>query len=337
MSEKIIKLSIILPCYNVEKYITECLDSLYVQDIQEAEYELICVNDCSPDATRDIIIEYQKTHDNLVLIDHKVNKKQGGARNTGLQAAKGEYIWFVDPDDYIESNILRTLLSEIKTNDLDILFFNYEKFELKQKLIETPKVEFPIGVHTGNVIFVESNFWDVTSLSWLRICRKKILVENKIYFYSDFFMEDVTYGIRCFLAAQRVKHVPLKCYYYRTTPNSVMNSGMGGLKTASYLKLAIEYYKLSKEVVEQELSIKFIEIARFYIQSIVKPILYLDFRERVIFNNSIMNIIEIEDYKKLSPPFLLVLEIENVLFKRLLFVLFPILNMMKKIKNGFKI
>lgn len=95
------KLSIIIPFYNVKQYIAQCLDSVYRQDIPEEEYEVICVNDASPDHSRDIVLEYQKRHKNLVLIEHEHNKKLGAARNTGRSIARGKYIWNVDSDDYI--------------------------------------------------------------------------------------------------------------------------------------------------------------------------------------------------------------------------------------------
>ena len=104
------KLSIILPCYNVERYIADCLDSIYTQDLTEDEFEVICVNDCSTDGTREVIENYA-SHSNLTLIDHAENLTAGGARNTGIKAAKGEYIWFVDPDDMVKLNCLHELCS----------------------------------------------------------------------------------------------------------------------------------------------------------------------------------------------------------------------------------
>ncbi len=83
-----LKLSFIVPFYNVEKHIARCLDSLYNQDIPESEYEVICVNDCSPDNSRDIVLQYKKQHSNLILVEHERNKKLGAARNTGLRKAK---------------------------------------------------------------------------------------------------------------------------------------------------------------------------------------------------------------------------------------------------------
>ena len=92
------KLSIIIPFYKVERYIAECLDSVFAQDIPESEYEVICVNDCSPDGSRAIVLEYQKKHKNLVIIEHEKNMMLGAARNTGLRAAKGDFVWFIDSE-----------------------------------------------------------------------------------------------------------------------------------------------------------------------------------------------------------------------------------------------
>ena len=108
------RLSIIIPFYNVEQYIAQCLDSVYDQDIPENEYEVICVNDASPDASVDIVKRYQKEHSNLILIEHDRNKKLGAARNTGRKVAIGKYIWNVDSDDKIAPNCLNNLLKYIK-------------------------------------------------------------------------------------------------------------------------------------------------------------------------------------------------------------------------------
>ena len=87
-----IRLSFIVPVYGVEKYIEECIRSLYNQDIPQSEYEVICVDDCSPDGSRAIVERLQTEYPTLHLICHAENKRQGGARNTGLREAKGQYI-----------------------------------------------------------------------------------------------------------------------------------------------------------------------------------------------------------------------------------------------------
>ena len=119
-----IKLSIIIPFYGVERYIGECLDSVYHQDMSEEEFEVICVNDCSPDNSERIVARYMEDHKNLKLIRHDINKKLGAARNTGLRAAAGQYVWFVDSDDYIKENCLREILHECEREQLDVFHWS---------------------------------------------------------------------------------------------------------------------------------------------------------------------------------------------------------------------
>ena len=111
-------LSIIVPLYNSEKYLPKCLDSLLDQDIQESEYEIILVDDGSPDNSRFIAGEYARAHSNIVVIS-QANKGTSGARNTGLRHASGKYVYFVDPDDYILNNSLSRLLRHMEEKSLD--------------------------------------------------------------------------------------------------------------------------------------------------------------------------------------------------------------------------
>ena len=329
-----IKLSIVLPCYNVEKYVAECLDSLYAQDIPEAEYEVICVNDCSPDGTRDIVVEYQQKHSNLILIDHEINKKQGGARNTGLRAAQGEYVWFVDPDDYIRKNVLRSIIDEIENNSLDILIFDYEKFDALGSVIEIPKVDYIAEISSGKEVLKNTNYYDITSLCWLRVVRRDFLIRNELFFYPNYYFEDVINGVRCFLKAEKIKYYPLLCYFYRSTPNSVMNSKIDALKTISYLKLGFEYYKLSTEISDDKnLSIRFYEIAKFFFKSVEKPILYLNFKERKAFYRYIRKYTEIDKIKDISTGVLFNLLVFSRLSAFLLYFISPLLHVLKKLKN----
>ena len=101
------KLSFIIPYYNGGKYIVECLKSIYNQDIPEAEYEVILVDDCSTDKDSIALVEqFAKEHSTLHIIRNECNLRCGGSRNAGLLQAKGEYVWFVDQDDYIAPNCL---------------------------------------------------------------------------------------------------------------------------------------------------------------------------------------------------------------------------------------
>lgn len=111
-------LSFIVPVYNTESYLSQCLHSLLAQDI--VDYEIICVNDGSTDGSADILASYARSHSNLVVI-HQPNSGVATARNAGLAAARGQYIWFVDSDDLIRENTLSMLARTLEETDCDLL------------------------------------------------------------------------------------------------------------------------------------------------------------------------------------------------------------------------
>ena len=117
------KLSIIVPIYNVAPYLRKCVDSLLAQDI--SNYEIILVDDGSPDECPQICDEYAATHSRIHVI-HQENAGLSAARNAGIAVAQGEYIWFVDSDDYVEPNVLGALMEQIERDNLDVLRFRYQ-------------------------------------------------------------------------------------------------------------------------------------------------------------------------------------------------------------------
>lgn len=126
------KLSIIVPVYNVADYIAKCLDSLLAQDLPQNEYEIIVVNDGSTDNSGDILQQYAEKYANITLINQS-NQGLSGARNTGIKHANGEYIQFVDSDDYIEKNVLGGLMKQVEKDDLDVLRFKYQNVRINNE------------------------------------------------------------------------------------------------------------------------------------------------------------------------------------------------------------
>lgn len=133
MNEKIILsdkqpiLSIIVPVYNVEKYIEECLDSLTNQDASVDSYEIICIDDGSPDNCGSILDEYAKHNSNMTVI-HQKNTGQAGARNAGLKIASGKYIWFVESDDFIPKYAVKLIVKEISEQPADVFWIGMHRF-----------------------------------------------------------------------------------------------------------------------------------------------------------------------------------------------------------------
>ena len=224
-----IRLSIIIPFYNVEKYIAQCLDSVYRQDIPEEEYEVICVNDGSPDNSREIVIEYQKTHKNLILIEHEHNKKLGAARNTGRSIARGKYIWNVDSDDYIADNCLKSILDQCEGNELDILMFNLAEFTDTR----TQKADFPFNLHGGvldGLTCLNNNIPHIGRFCpvWRYVYSKEFLDRNSIYSPEINMGEDVPYAFKALLLAKKILLVNEVYYHYRINPASL--TGVSTLK-----------------------------------------------------------------------------------------------------------
>lgn len=240
MNSDDILLSFIVPFYNVEKYIVNCIESLFKQDLPLENYEVILVNDFSSDSSKDKVLELMKTYPTIKLIEHDKNKKQGAARNTGVNIAKGEYIWFIDSDDYIKPNTARHLLNIALENDLDILHFDYTRVYGNGEADEY-LTNYNSGIIDGNTfVFDENEIWWKKSVEvWRRLHKRVFLFESNLKFEEGVFYEDVTYSIEVFNSAKRVMHIADSSYCYRLNPNSFTNIVQSSSKLIESIKLVL--------------------------------------------------------------------------------------------------
>lgn len=164
-------LSIIIPIWNDEKFLAECLDSCLHQNIPYDDYEIICVDDGSTDRTPEILADYAKRHPNIVVI----NKEHGGegGRSVGFKVAKGEYIWFVDHDDIIEENVLFSLKQEVKSTNKDRIAFSCYEFndELSPKE-KKQKAEKTLLPNADSLL---------DSVVWTSIVSRKFMLEKNVW------------------------------------------------------------------------------------------------------------------------------------------------------------
>lgn len=221
------KFSIIIPVYNVENYLSECLESVINQSL--FDIEIICVNDGTKDRSREILTEYQK-RDNRILIVDKTNGGLSSARNAGLNVATGEYVFFIDSDDYVTKNICEKLYCEILEYAPEIIVFGSDFFPKY-----TEKNSWLIhNLATGNTIYrdcgvkalLEEN--GAYPFVWRNCFKRQFLIENKLLFGEDVhFAEDLIFQFMAFPLAQQVVFISDKLYYYRANrPNSLMaNAG----------------------------------------------------------------------------------------------------------------
>lgn len=241
-----IRLSIIVPFYNVEKYIEQCIRSLYDQDIPQEEYEVICVDDCSPDGSRAIVERLQAEYPTLRLIIHESNKKLGGARNTGLRAAKGKYIWFVDSDDYIIPNCLGRLLKDAAENKLDMLHFDC-LIDANDIISQNITNYQTMNVVSGTQMFFDQThiWWKHLVVAWRKIFNRDFLLKNRLFFEEDIMYEDNDFAFRCFMSAFRCKHTNFEPYVYRENPSSVTRVAMSISRLQNWLKVCVVFAKNS--------------------------------------------------------------------------------------------
>lgn len=218
-----LKFSFILPCYNVGRYVGGCLDSIYAQDMPETEFEVLCVNDCSTDNTREVVLSYAAKHANLTLIDHTENLTAGGARNTGIQASKGEYIWFVDPDDAIKPNCLQELYAKARATGVDILFFNYDDADENLKVLREDKTYPDSDVCNGQEFVLKyfKNKFATFGIIWREIYRAGFLLETGLRYPIMRKAQDVVFLWKVMLRAEKVCSVSKAYYTYRSNPYSV--------------------------------------------------------------------------------------------------------------------
>ena len=216
------RLSVILPCYNVERYISRCLDSLFDQDIPYDEYEVICVDDCSNDNLIDKVRSYQERYSNIVFIQHAVNQTAGGARNTGINAASGDYLWFVDPDDNVPSNVLNGFLSSAEAQDADIFQFNHQTFDKNGLLLNTGAIPSISVVYSGEE-YISSQFNGKLAENCMMVhafYKRKFLLNNKIEFPCIRASQDVVFAWKSMLLARRVFSTEKVGYFIHKRDNS---------------------------------------------------------------------------------------------------------------------
>jgi len=201
-------LTIIIPVYNSEKYLRECLDSILNQNTDKSIYEIICVDDGSTDSSNQILQEYVNKYDNLKVIS-KVNGGASSARNLGIQNATGKYVWFIDSDDYIYDNVVNKLISFLKNQCPDIVSFSLDSEKLNDN---------------EDFTFV-SDYYMVAPQAWANIVLLDIIKNNNIYFNELVkYGEDTLFWYTVIIYSPKVYFLEQSIYFYRDNEQSIMNT-----------------------------------------------------------------------------------------------------------------
>lgn len=217
-------ISIVLPVYNVRNYIKRCLNSILSQinSNNRNNIELIIVDDESPDDSillAETMLKSVNIKPNYKII-HQKNKGLGGARNTGIRNASGEYIWFVDSDDEIISNSISKLIQLTIKND-DIIMFDIKKVnnngQIKDSYLYTQSMFHKTSLE------ISQHF--LLSQAWRALYRKNFLLEKNLFFREKFLHEDSEFNMRAFISANSLSYLHETFYkYYTGNNNSIMNN-----------------------------------------------------------------------------------------------------------------
>ncbi len=214
-----LKLSIIIPVYNVEKYLAKCLDSILVNN--HFAGQMVCVNDGSTDGSAAILDEYKKKYPNIEVITQQ-NSGLSAARNAGIKAAKGEFICFVDSDDFWEKNVLSDLMAQIERDNLDVLRFNYQNVNERNEVFSPNKdpkrdVDFSEIVTDGE-IFLNDRLGPAC-YAVMFVVKRELL--NDCIFREGIYFEDVEWTPRMLLKAKRVASTKKVVYNYLWRTGSI--------------------------------------------------------------------------------------------------------------------
>ena len=217
-------MSIIVPVYNVEKYLRKCIDSLLVQDLLSDDYEIILVDDGSTDQGGAICDEYAENNPNVKVI-HQQNGGLSAARNRGIDAAEGKYIQFVDSDDYLEPNVLKALVEKMESDMLDVLRFNYRNVNEKYEVVEPNKdskrfVNYSDEVCDG-MTFLNERLGPACYACQF-ILRRELL--TNCYFKEGIYFEDTEWTPRLLLKACRAVSTDKIVYNYLLRKGSITQS-----------------------------------------------------------------------------------------------------------------
>lgn len=270
--------SIIIPIYNVENYLARCLDSCVNQNIPKDEYEIIIVNDGSPDGSKAIAEQYVAEYPNIKLF----NQENGGlsvARNNGLKAAIGKYVWFVDSDDWIETNCLSGIYEKMNSEKLDMLQIGYME-TWDDGTIKKSDRGFFDGCKTGCEAMKEQY---VPAPAPFTIYNREFLSRFSLEFYPGIYHEDAEFKPRALFFAKRFASLNKHVYYYYQRPKGSIMSSYSVKRGEDVITVCNSLYSFKgKTSMPNDIRLEFNYIITTYLNEFIKGVERLNEKEKDI-------------------------------------------------------
>lgn len=268
------KVSVIVPVYNVEKYVAQCLDTIINQSYENIE--IICVNDGSKDNSKQILDQYARLDSRVVVID-KENGGLSSARNAGVEASSGDYILFVDSDDYLSTNAVELCLNHAKTTDADVVYFDYVVKDDRTNAFQRMSNQVNLGPNIMKAFnastFEPFKFREVAVATWLKFYKTEFLRANNIQHKVGTAYEDVIFWSDVLTKANRITYLPEPLYcYVNNRPGSIMHDNsrtmfdiLGVYREVRRIFQEAGYWERYKECMDFKMMVEF--IYRYYLIS----------------------------------------------------------------------
>jgi glycosyltransferase involved in cell wall biosynthesis len=270
------QLSIIIPVYKVEAYLEKCIRSLQHQDIPADQYEIIIVNDGSPDGCRDIVLRLQREFQNIVLID-QVNQGVSMARNNAIARASGEYILPIDPDDFVIENTFKYILNRVNRQDLDVLYLGFTILDEKgQPCWKTDYAAMGEQVFSGVEGYFAGRGSEIRDpdRSWAILYKRSLLKRFNISYPRDVpYLEDGLFLAKVFAVAVRCGFDNRPFYQRTTRPGSATHSTLFYTERAlnGFIKAAtdIREFRQSNSLSDEQSGLVNHVIAKFVLLPVI--------------------------------------------------------------------
>lgn len=221
------KLSVVIPVYNVEQWIARCLDSVYDQNLDEKDFEIIVVDDGTKDSSIKIVEDFAVLKTNIKII-HQENQGLSAARNAGFSHASGDYVWFLDSDDCIEPDTLAVLLEHAIEQKLDVLCFGINlMYDDGRK--EQYNIPYEKGVMDGSTFITKVG---MPPAAWCALYKRDFLQRNNLMFMVGVLHEDQEFTPRAYYLAKRIEYIPTVVYNYVQRDGSIMKTDKNANKKA---------------------------------------------------------------------------------------------------------
>lgn len=217
-----VKIDVIVPVYNIEKYVVECIESLAKQTIP---VRIIVVDDGSQDNSKALILNYQK--ENKVNLTYLEQENQGlsAARNTGLLHAKAQYVAFMDSDDFVSHDYYENMLVTIEQTDADFVCSNiYDLYQNHEKLRLGQTIQPQITKICSNDINFREAMLKIFPMAQNKLWRRTFITENKLKFIDGLYYEDLAFFYQCYLHANCIAFTEQGKFYYRQRKGSIVKT-----------------------------------------------------------------------------------------------------------------